>query len=83
MKLHGIKIITLQNVDVAMEDAEFEVTVENDSVWVHKDVEGPADVSITKRLLFDTCVPDELVTIAQWCNELIAEEYKPEEPENE
>ena len=79
MKLHGIKIITLANVDVEMEDAQFEVTVENDSVWVQKDVEGPADVSITKRLLFDACDRDDLETIAQWCNELIKEEYKDEE----
>ena len=79
MKLHGIKIIRLEGVDVEIEDAEFEVSVENDSVWVQKDVGGSAQVNITKGLLIDACEREDLETLAQWCSEIIEEEYEQEE----
>ena len=71
MKVHGIKSVTIEGVDVYIEDCDIDLEIERDSICISKDVEGSANVSITKGALESGCDLVELATIAQWCKELI------------
>ena len=71
MKMHGIKSVTIEGVDVYIEDCDIDLEIERDSICISKDIEGSANVSITKGVLDSGCSYGDLATIAQWCIELL------------
>jgi len=67
-----MKTILLIGVDVTIDDAEITLAIEQDTVTVTKDVEGSADVYITKGLL-GQLDDKRLASLASCCLLIVAE----------